>query len=666
MFFARVSRSVFVIPCLASFYACAAPIPVRAQQTPPPAKKTQDSVRPMPPPGMVVSDADRKELTDGAEALGREINALRAELPKTHPNVVRFLPDVQIFHNAVRYAVTYNEFYNPREVETARKFLTQGRERVQALRNGSAPWTTQTGLQVFGYVSKIDGSVQPYGLLVPPEWKPGDTSKRRMDFFCHGRGETLTELAFLNERESRAGEFSPPGAFVLQPYGRYCCANRFAGEVDLFEALADAKSRYSIDNDRLVMRGFSMGGASCWQFASHHASSWAAAAPGAGFSETIGFLHLDASALPTYEQKLLHWYDSTDYAVNLAQCPTVAYNGDMDGQKQAADKMEEAITAEGLMLTRVIGPKTGHWYEESSKPKINAFVDAAVEKGRDKLPAHLRFTTWTLRYNQMAWLTVTGLGKHWERARVTGDVAGNTVTLATENVTRLQIAPEAGRKTVVIDGQKLTGLRFVKNGGKWAVDKGGNKNALTKKPGLQGPIDDAFMNSFVFVRPTQDAAFTPETGTWTTNEMAHAAQQWRAVFRGEARMIDDKTITDTNIAQDNLVLWGDPKSNAVLAKIASKLPITWDKDGTVRANGKTYPAGTTVPVFIYPNPLNPARYVVVNSGITFREAALLNNAEQRAKLPDWAIVDIMTPPSPTTPGHIAGAGFFDENWRFVK
>ena len=38
------------------------------------------------------------------------------------------------------------------------------------------------------------------------------------------------------------------------------------------------------------MRGFSMGGAAAWHFAAHYAGLWAAAAPGAGFSETPEFL----------------------------------------------------------------------------------------------------------------------------------------------------------------------------------------------------------------------------------------------------------------------------------------------------------------------------------------------------------------------------------------
>ena len=77
---------------------------------------------------------------------------------------------------------------------------------------------------------------------------------------------------------------------MLHLYGRYCNANKFAGEVDLFEALDAVKTQYPIDENRILVRGFSMGGAAAWQFAAHYAGLWAAAAPGAGFSETAEFL----------------------------------------------------------------------------------------------------------------------------------------------------------------------------------------------------------------------------------------------------------------------------------------------------------------------------------------------------------------------------------------
>jgi hypothetical protein len=76
-----------------------------------------------------------------------------------------------------------------------------------------------------------------------------------------------------------------------------------------------------------------------------------------------------------------------------------------------------------------------------------------------------------------------------------------------------------------------------------------------------------------------------------------------------------------------------------------------------------FPASTHAPVLIYPNPLNPAKYVVLNSGFTFREFDYLNNARQVSKLPDWAIVDTSVAPDERWPGKIAAAGFFGEKWE---
>jgi hypothetical protein len=72
-----------------------------------------------------------------------------------------------------------------------------------------------------------------------------------------------------------------------------------------------------------------------------------------------------------------------------------------------------------------------------------------------------------------------------------------------------------------------------------------------------------------------------------------------------------------------------------------------------------------VPLLIYPNPLNPIRYVVLNSGFTFREYDYLNNARQVPKLPDWAVIDLNTPPSSRWPGKVVDAGFFGESWQLV-
>src|SRR4051812_12118596 len=116
-----------------------------------PADYTADRVRPVPPRGIAVSDADREALRSGADALGEEIEALRGAL-KGKPDLLGLLPDVQIYHNAVRYALVHDEFYKPKEVSVARDLLAQGQERAKQLREGHAPWNAATGLVVRGYV----------------------------------------------------------------------------------------------------------------------------------------------------------------------------------------------------------------------------------------------------------------------------------------------------------------------------------------------------------------------------------------------------------------------------------------------------------------------------------------------------------------------------------
>jgi hypothetical protein len=636
-----------------------------------------------PPAGIPVPARDQLILKSGVATLGREIETVRQSL-RTRPAALELLPDVQIYHNAVAYALAHDIFYKTNEFALAGALLRQGMERLQQLKQGQAPWTSATGLVVRGYVSRIDGSVQPYGLVVPESFKPGANRKHRLDFWYHGRDNHLSELKFINDRQTKPGQFTPADTFVLHPYGRFCNANKFAGEVDTFEALAHARKHYPLDENRLTVRGFSMGGAAVWHLAAHHAGRWAAAAPGAGFSETAVYAGLfNKDPKPAwYEQKLWALYDATKYAGNLEHCPTIAYSGEVDKQKQAADMMATAMAAEGLELAHLIGEKMGHKYDQKSIDEINRRMDEIVAKGRDPVPEKIRFTTWTLRYNQMLWVTIDGLEQHWERARVKADIIGKSgITAVTENVAALTLDMPAGLcpldpatpPKVTLDGRELAAPRvaadrswkahFRKVDGRWESVAAVEDNSLRKRHGLQGPIDDAFMDSFLMVKPT-GKAMNEKAGDWIADEQAQAIQQWWRQFRGPARVKEDRAITDADIAEHNLVLWGDPASNQILARIMDKLPLEWDAQ-TVRFGGRTFPADRHVPVMIFPNPLNPQRYVVLNSGFTFSVFGPQSNSLQVPKLPDYAVLDITVPRGARFPAGVVQAGFFNEQWKLT-
>ena len=87
-------------------------------------------------------------------------------------------------------------------------------------------------------------------------------------------------------------------------------------------------------------------------------------------------------------------------------------------------------------------------------------------------------------------------------------------------------------------------------------------------------------------------------------------------------MKDDDQITDQDIASGNLICFGDPSSNKILARVSEQ-----SADQVVLHSES--PSGTILsqPIImrrsmIYPNPLNPHHYLVINSGFTFRERRL--------------------------------------------
>ncbi len=81
------------------------------------AAESAPAARRLPPPGIEISAADRAELATGALALRREIDALARRLAA--PSSSRFaalLPDVEVYHKAVNWALRYDEFFDPVQV----------------------------------------------------------------------------------------------------------------------------------------------------------------------------------------------------------------------------------------------------------------------------------------------------------------------------------------------------------------------------------------------------------------------------------------------------------------------------------------------------------------------------------------------------------------------
>lgn len=623
-----------------------------------------------PPAGIALPEKDKAELLAGGRKLQSEVEALKKSgmLAK---DVAEYVPDVEIFSKAVLWAVELNEIYNVKQLADAKNLLKVGNERLADLKSGKTPWKNATGQVVRGYRSKIDGSVQPYGLIIPED-RPANGG--RLDIWLHGRSDVLTELVFLVPQMGKPKALvTPAKTITLNIYGRFCNAYKFAGEVDVLEAMEHAIREYGCSRDHVALRGFSMGGAGTWHVGAQHIDLFAAITPGAGFVETAEYSKVDVAGKvpPTpWERKLFSLYDVPGYVLNLSNRPVYLYCGDEDPARWQGLKMVEAAKARGFDIPELLGPKTGHKYHPETKKQLDALMDAATEKGRPKSPVTVRLSTPTLKYNKIDWVTVHGLKEHWVVSEVEATKVGPAkFTVKTKGVTEfslgiLAVWPDEGSPEVTVDGITFKGVtRFEMVGGKWVDPRTLNRTegGLRKRHDLQGPIDDAFMGAFVFVRPTGKSSH-PQVDAWVKSEMELAVRKWKVNFRGEVTIVDDTAVTDELMKAKHVVLWGGAESNKVIARLADRLPVKW-AGGKVTIGSVSRDAATHAPILIYPNPQAPDRYVVLNSGYTFRQGSDVTNALQTPKLPDFALIDITVPPSAQWPGKVTDGGFFDEGWR---
>src|SRR5262249_50145127 len=266
------------------------------------------------------------------------------------------------------------------------------------------------------------------------------------------------------------------------------------------------------DTTKVVLRGFSMGGAGTWHIGLHRPDQFCAIGPGAGFTTTKGYAKLPEK-LPAYQEACLRLYDAVDYAENAFNVPVVAYSGADDDQKKAADNIEARLKKLEIKMTYLIAPKTGHIIPNDYKKKLLAEYAKHAEAERETYPKKVRFVTYTLRYPSCNWVEIMGLDKHYEQARVEASKQDNGFNVKTANVRVLRLGMWRGATrdpiTVEIDGQTLEGVKpylsrsnelsvyLEKRDGKWKtvlperlfVDR---LRTPQKTAGLQGPIDDAF------------------------------------------------------------------------------------------------------------------------------------------------------------------------------
>ena len=646
-----------------------------------------------PAPAQATSEdlARIKDKTEQIEAIVKDLRAKHAD--------AALVGDVDVYAKTGRFLLEYPELMITQpQIDHSAVVLDQGIERGKALQGGQAPWTTGKS-RIHAYYSELDGSVQPYHLSLPADYDPAKPV--RLYVWLHGRQNNTTEsefiFSFMNPRPPGNAPVADNGQIQLDLFGRINGAGwHWGGESDVFEAIAAVKKRYRIDDKRIVIRGFSQGGEGGWHVALHHPDSFVAAEIGAGTWSR----RAEQPELKPWQRPVLEiWEDMEKYALNIYNLPLAGHDGDADtqinavnaprsstpppphrGQLESSLRTRAQLEKEGFTCTGepdflhcdgtpgifLISQKTGHGTSPLVRQRLDAFLKEWGDKGQVS-PDHIKFVTYTTRYNKDYWVSLDGLDEHYVRADIDAvrSEGGKKYAIATHNVSRLALREMEHAESIQIDGQNLkvkTGaeLTLEKTGGTWKTDKNGLAAGLHKTHALQGPIDDAFLDPFLLVRPT-GTPWNKDVNDQALRTLAHFDRMWGKYFRGHPFVKDDKDVTEADFGKYQVVLFGDPGSNKWIARVNGKLPVKWTKTEVTLA-GQTYDASRNYPALCYPNPLHPSKYVVINTGLTISDPDY--NGDYG--MPQWGDYAIVSVKGGADLPDLVTAGLFDEHWQIKR
>ncbi len=616
----------------------------------------------------------------------RHLETTISQLKPANPDL---LADAEVFHKGAVWALRYDQSLAPKDVELLNKSLARGLQRAEAIATNVTPWRTKKGSLLRGYVSAVDGSTQPYGVIVPQGYD--GTRPMRLDVVLHGSSKPvgMSELRF-GARFDQGDDNGTPAPEVnyieLHPLGRVENCYRWAGETDVFEAIEAVCRNYNIDRDRIVLRGMSMGASGTWHLGLKHPDRFVALGPYCGYVDTHRFSEtpipsfIKVGPLPEHQELGLHMLDSVDYAANAGVVPAIAAIGDQDIFFQAHVIMGEAFAKEGLQMVNLISPGTGHVIDPVTHAEQMRRIGESAAKGLDHAPRKLRFVTWTLKYNRCHWVELLGLKQHYARAEFNASVTddGSIEITKIKNITKFAIHPpilQTDGAKLRIAGNELalpksdTALVFALQDGQWqSLGSQVSVGLSGKRPGLQGPIDDAFSAPFVCVRGT-GKPWNPEIQAWAAANLRRFEYEWARYMRGDLPVKNDNEITASDLTDKHLILFGDPGSNSWIAKALPSLPLKWTPESLSIGEG-VFSSADHAPALISASPLNKDRYIVINSGHTFHEKEFAAfNYLLFPRLGDWGVMKIESsadqwqPSAPDFPEKVIRAGYFDEAWQ---
>ena len=472
------------------------------------------------------------------------------------------------------------------------------------------------GPQDLCFFSSVDETDQPYAIYIPENFD--ETKEYPLVVFLHGamsnhrlglervfgqgniQGKEFTNpnrVTVVNDLEATRAfpNLKSVDYIVAAPYARGTAGYRGIPESDVYEMLADIKSRFKINEDRVYLTGLSMGGGGTLWLALSRPDIWAAFAPCCPASPVGG----------------------EELAANACNLPVHFFVGDQDGTYDNVLNYKAQFENNNAPVESVVYPGIGHNSWEWAY-KDGFIFDWFSQFERNLYPEQVRFNTRQYKYNKAYWVTLDKLvpGK---LAKIDASFkSGNNIEVTTSNLDaftfHIEDHPQFNadeEATVNINGQilavKSSGtLSFSKTNGEWKNQRF-TPELTSKQKGAEGPLFDAVSSNHVYVYGTAGNPSAEELEARKQEAIKAADYAAYREMMGRVmifpRVISDQQVRQSDYDTSDLILLGTKETNSIIAKYANELPMH------LNVNADDYS-------LLYVYPMN-GHYLIINSGMSW-------------------------------------------------
>ena len=516
------------------------------------------------------------------------------------------------------------------------------------------------------YRDEIDDTPQFCRVYLPTNYDPA--KKYPMVVTLHGyNGDNPPYIRWWSVTKQHEILADRYNLIYIEPHGRGNTSYNGIGDRDVLRCIQMAKERFNVDDDRVYLTGYSMGGGGTWHVGCRHPELFAAIAPiYGGWDYHVSYNETGLANLNKIERFFFEKQSSFAQAEALLSTPVCVAHGDADASVDV-NNSRYAVR----MLQRW-GYDIRYWEVPGGVHGRLGIEDDLMQwlllHKRDDNPKHVRIRSAELKSAAAHWVRVLQRENPYAFIHADVELIGpNKIRLETENVLELTLSPG---NDIVDHQQPLLifwngkEIRTKLEGGRVALkSEEYSPSKIHKRPEIEGSLADGTNKPFAVVIGTSSTdSVTRKLCAMKAHEFINDWKEWQ---KFEPRVFKDSELSDVDMAKYSLILYGGADANLVTKKLIDKIPLEITPEKFVLGE-QEFKAKDAVVNMIYPNPMNPDRYVSIIAANSPTGMYFLNQNQNNTERYDFYIADGCLPNRRS--GHPqekvqVAAGIFDYNWQ---